>query len=105
MKKISLAALAMMFAVPVFAQAPAAHGPTAPPAAMGTAQGTAQSKLVDINSASASDLDALPGIGESRAKAIIKNRPYSGKDDLLSRHVLTKSVYDGIKDKIIARKG
>ena len=106
MKKISLAALALTFAMPVFAQAPATHGPTAPAASMSTAaQGTAQSKLVDINSAPASDLDALPGIGESRAKAIIKNRPYSGKDDLLSRHVLTKSVYDGIKDKIIARKG
>src|SRR5947209_13051050 len=33
--------------------------------------------LVDINSAPAADLDALPGIGKVRAAAIIKNRPYT----------------------------
>ncbi|HBK04614.1 MAG TPA: DNA-binding protein [Acetobacteraceae bacterium] len=63
------------------------------------------STLVDINSASASELEALHGIGKTRADAIIKNRPYTGKDDLLSRHIVPQNVYDGIKDKIIARKG
>ncbi len=121
MKTISLAALAMAFALPAFAQstttAPSTTRPgralpppamsTAPPAAPSSASrsSTAQSGLVDINSASASDLDALPGIGASRADAIIKNRPYSGKDDLLTRHIVPKNVYNGIKDKIIARKG
>ena len=64
-----------------------------------------QGKLVDINSATAAELDALPGIGKSRADAIIKNRPYSGKDDLLARHIIPKNVYDEVKDKIIAKKG
>lgn len=69
-------------------------------------QPSAQSSgLVDINSASASDLDALPGIGKSRAAAIIKNRPYKGKDDLVNKHVLPKNVYNGIKDKVIAKQG
>lgn len=68
------------------------------------ARTSSTSALVDINSASEAELDALPGIGKSRATAIIKNRPYSGKDDLLSRHVLPPNVYNGIKDKIIARK-
>ncbi|MGA9867747.1 MAG: helix-hairpin-helix domain-containing protein [Acetobacteraceae bacterium] len=101
MKTISLVALAMAFAMPVLAQAPSAK-PAAPSAAMSSA--SAQGKLVDINSASESELDALPGVGKARADAIIKHRPYSGKDDLLSRHVLTKSVYDGIKDKVVARQ-
>ncbi|MGD0102624.1 MAG: helix-hairpin-helix domain-containing protein [Rhodopila sp.] len=63
------------------------------------------SPVVDINSASAADLDKLPGIGKSRADAIIKNRPYKGKDDLLSRHIIPPNVYNGIKDKIIAKQG
>jgi competence protein ComEA len=79
--------------------------PAAKPAPAPAARTGATSTLVDINSASPSELDALPGVGKSRADAIIKNRPYSGKDDLLSRHILPPNVYNGIKDKIIARKG
>ena len=60
--------------------------------------------LVDINSASSDDLDALPGIGKARGDAIIKGRPYNGKDDLLNRQILTASVYNGIKNKIIAKQ-
>jgi competence protein ComEA len=88
---------------------PAAPGSStmapAKPAPAPAARTGATSTLVDINSASPSELDALPGVGKSRADAIIKNRPYSGKDDLLSRHILPANVYNGIKDKIVARKG
>ncbi len=101
MKMLTLAALAMALALPAFAQSPTR--PTAAPAAS-SRPATAQSALVDINSASESELDALPGVGAVRAQAIIKNRPYTGKDDLLSRHILPKNIYDGIKGKIIARQ-
>jgi DNA uptake protein ComE-like DNA-binding protein len=63
-----------------------------------------KAELMDINSASAKDLATLPGIGEARAKDIIKGRPYKGKDDLVNRKVLTDKVYDGIKDQIIAKQ-
>jgi competence protein ComEA len=78
---------------------PAAATPTTPPAR------TPSSALVDINSATASELDALPGVGKARADAIIKNRPYKGKDDLTNRHIIPPNVYNGIKDKIIAKQG
>jgi competence protein ComEA len=97
-------ALAVLLALPASAQTQTTPGkPTnsmsaAPPAASPAA-------LIDINTASAADLDALPGIGKARADAIIKGRPYKGKDDLLNRHILTPSVYDGIKGKIIAKQG
>ena len=84
--------------------APAPRGPEAPTTARAPAPASS-SALVDINSASSTDLDALPGVGKARAAAIIKNRPYKGKDDLLSRHIIPPNVYKGIADKIIARQG
>jgi competence protein ComEA len=66
---------------------------------------TAPAGLLDINSATEADLDALPGVGKTRAAAIIKHRPYKGKDDLVKKKVLPSNVYNGIKDKIIAKQG
>jgi competence protein ComEA len=64
----------------------------------------AEAALLDINSATKDQLDALPGIGAARSEAIIKGRPYNGKDDLLNRKIIPENVYNGIKDKIIARQ-
>ena len=64
----------------------------------------AEAALLDINSASEAQLDALPGIGPARAKAIINGRPYNGKDDLVNRKIIPANVYNGIKDRIIARQ-
>lgn len=61
--------------------------------------------LIDINSASEKDLATLPGIGEARAKAIVKGRPYRGKNELKDKKIVPDTVYDGIKDKIVAKQG
>lgn len=59
---------------------------------------------VDINHAKAAELMMLDGIGDARAKAIIKGRPYKGKDDLVAKNIIPQGVYDKIQDKIIAKQ-
>ncbi|OGB23795.1 MAG: hypothetical protein A3I66_21245 [Burkholderiales bacterium RIFCSPLOWO2_02_FULL_57_36] len=59
---------------------------------------------LDINSASEKELAGLPKIGEVKAKAIVKNRPYRGKDDLVDKKILSQNEYDAIKDQIIAKQ-
>jgi competence protein ComEA len=99
-----MGAFVALLALPALAQSTQTK-PTPPMATTGKASPATPAALVDINTASAEDLDALPGIGKARGEAIIKGRPYKGKDDLLNRHILPPSVYDGIKSKIIAKQG
>ncbi|MEG9435630.1 helix-hairpin-helix domain-containing protein [Edaphobacter sp. HDX4] len=64
----------------------------------------AVTEKVDINTATADQLKAVPGIGDAYAKRIIDGRPYTAKNQLASRGILPQGVYDKIKDQIIANK-
>lgn len=58
------------------------------------------SGLTNINSASLSELDKLPGIGPVTASKIINGRPYADINDLLTKKIVNQKVFDQIKVSI-----
>ena len=55
---------------------------------------------VSINSSTVEELDGLKGIGAKRAEDIISNRPYSSLTELVSKKILTQTIFEAIKDDI-----
>lgn len=55
---------------------------------------------VNINKASTTDLEALPGIDHAAAARIIAGRPYKNSIELEKRKIISKSEYDKIYNQI-----
>jgi DNA uptake protein ComE-like DNA-binding protein len=106
MKKLlwALATVMSLSAAPVFAQTTSPAPSSTPNKNSNAATSEKPGEKLDINSASAEQLRELKGVGPARAEAIIKGRPYSGKDDLVRRKIIPQSVYDQIQDQIVARQ-
>jgi DNA uptake protein ComE-like DNA-binding protein len=92
----TLLAAALLFTLPLAITAQKPAKPAAAPAAT--------TDKIDINTATADQLKAIPGIGDAYSKRIIDGRPYTAKNQLVSRGILPQGVYDKIKDQIIANK-
>lgn len=80
--------------VPPEAQAPAENSQSA------TIEAATVGKI-NVNTASAEDLDSLSGIGPVYAARMIENRPYDGLEDLTNNAGVPKSVIEKIKEQIV----
>ncbi len=103
MKRVLIALFALVLAMglsgPVLAQ-----GKTTPAAKVATAPPQQAAAPVDINSATKQELEKLPGIGAAYSDKIIKGRPYTKKDQLVSKNIIPKATYEKIKGLIIAKQ-
>ncbi len=78
-------------------------GESAPPPPSGSTPNTSAEKI-NINTATAEELDKLPGIGPSIAKAIIdyrtKNGPFKKVEDINDVKGIGDALFEKIKDQI-----
>lgn len=61
---------------------------------------TGTTRNININTASLSELETLPGIGKVTGQKIVDNRPYTDIQELLSKKVVGNAVFEKIKEKI-----
>ncbi len=86
--------------VPAVAQTAAG----APPTQTVAEKIAASQELLDINTATAAQLRALPGMGDAYVQRIIAGRPYTAKNQLTQRGILPAAAYEKIKPLIIAHR-
>jgi DNA uptake protein ComE-like DNA-binding protein len=71
--------------------------------ARGVAEGLARKGPLDINAASATQLQTLPGMTPELAGRIVEHRPYTSTRDLVRKRILSSAEFDRVKGQIVVK--
>ncbi len=99
-KRFAVGILTLLYCFSLISGVVAAQASKTPATTSVAASGT----LLDINSASKQQLEALPGIGAAYSRKIIEGCPYAKKTDLTRKDIIPVATYNKIQDKIIAKQ-
>ena len=102
MRKMFTHLLALLFAIALVSGSATAQGNTTK--ADKSAAMSKATDLLDLNSATKDQLQALPGIGDKYSQKIIDGRPYAKKTDLVQKKIIPQATYAKIKDMVIAKQ-
>ncbi len=69
----------------------------------GGSNGGSVGQGVDINAGSLAELETLPGIGPSKAQAIVENRPYAAVEDLERVPGIGAKTIEQLRDLVVVR--
>jgi competence protein ComEA len=72
--------------------------------AAGIREGWSRDKPLDLNTATREQLLSLPDLTAAEADRVIAGRPYNEPGDLVTRHIMPKTQYDKIADRVTAKK-
>jgi DNA uptake protein ComE-like DNA-binding protein len=61
------------------------------------------SAVININTASAKDLQRVPGIGKARAARIVKARPFHSVDELVQKKILSAKALSQARSHLTAQ--
>lgn len=64
----------------------------------------AAAEPLDLNTASATQLRALPGMGNAYVRRILEGRPFTAKNQLLTRGILPPEAYAAIRERVVAHR-
>jgi DNA uptake protein ComE-like DNA-binding protein len=72
--------------------------------AAGIREGWSRDKPLDLNTATREQLLSLPGVTAAEADRVIAKRPYNEPGELVTRHIMPKSEYDKISDRVTVKR-